>query len=47
VDLHELVKVWFAGLAFDFHPDRYGGDGREMKVLNEAHERLRKLLETL
>jgi hypothetical protein len=42
--LREVVKRWFAGLARDYHPDRIGGDGREMKVLNNAHERLRKLV---
>jgi hypothetical protein len=44
-EMRSVFKTWFAGLARDFHPDRIGGDGREMKVLNEAAERLRKLLE--
>jgi hypothetical protein len=43
-DLRGTIKTWFAGLARDYHPDRIGGDGREMKALNEAHERLRKLV---
>jgi hypothetical protein len=43
LDLRSVVKTWFAGLARDYHPDRRGGDGREMKLLNEAHERLKKL----
>jgi hypothetical protein len=44
LDLRSIVKTWFAGLARDYHPDRRGGDGREMKVLNEAHERLKQLV---
>jgi hypothetical protein len=45
VDVRDVVKRWFAELSMTYHPDRYGGDGREMKVVNHAHERLRKLLE--
>jgi hypothetical protein len=43
-NLRDMIKAWCAGLARDFHPDRIGGDGREMKAINEANERLRKMV---
>jgi hypothetical protein len=43
-DMRMVVKTWFAQLSMKYHPDRFGGDGREMKVVNEAHEKLRELL---
>jgi hypothetical protein len=43
-DLRGVFKKVFAGLARDYHPDRIGGDGREMQVVNEVQERLRKRL---
>jgi hypothetical protein len=42
--LRPVIKTWFAGLARDYHPDRTGDDGKVMAALNEAHERLRKLV---
>jgi hypothetical protein len=44
-DLHNLFRTWFAGLARDYHPDRMGGDGRPMAAINDAAQRLRRLLE--
>jgi hypothetical protein len=43
-DLRAAIKGWFAGLAIAYHPDRRGGDGREMAAINIAAERLRKAL---
>ena len=43
-DLRLAIKTWFAGLARDYHPDRTGDNGKVMAALNEAHERLRKLV---
>jgi curved DNA-binding protein CbpA len=45
VDLRGLMKRWFAELSLRYHPDR-GGTDAEMRVVNDAYERLRKLLET-
>jgi hypothetical protein len=42
-DFRALFRTWFAGLARDYHPDRIGGDGREMVAINDAAERLKKL----
>jgi hypothetical protein len=43
-DLRDRIKSWFAGLARDYHPDRTHDDGKVMAALNDAYERLRKLL---
>ena len=43
-DLAGLVSEWFRGLVRDFHPDR-GGEVQVMQALNEAHVRLKKLVE--
>jgi hypothetical protein len=45
-DWRAVYRQWFAGLARDYHPDRTLDDGKAMKVVNDAAERLRKLLET-
>ena len=42
-DLEASIKVWFRGLALDFHPDRRGST-EGMIAINEAHHRLRKIL---
>jgi hypothetical protein len=42
-NLDGLVKSWYRRLSMDFHPDR-GGSHEAMIAINEAHERLRKLL---
>jgi hypothetical protein len=44
LDIRATIKAWFAGLARDYHPDRTGDDGKVMAALNDAHERLRKLV---
>jgi hypothetical protein len=41
-----IYRQWFAGLARDYHPDRTLDDGKAMAVINDAAERLRKLVET-
>jgi hypothetical protein len=38
-----LIWDWYRGLAMDYHPDR-GGSVEAMKVINEAHARLKKLV---
>jgi hypothetical protein len=38
------IRTWWRGLVRDFHPDR-GGSVEAMQALNEAHERLKKVLE--
>jgi hypothetical protein len=43
-NLKEFVTRWYRKMALRFHPDRLGGDGREMKAINAAAERLRELL---
>ncbi|HWG41558.1 MAG TPA: DUF3820 family protein [Gemmataceae bacterium] len=45
VNVRAALKSWFASLCRDYHPDRTGDDGKVMAALNEANERLRKLLE--
>jgi Putative quorum-sensing-regulated virulence factor len=43
VDLKDVVQRWYRVLALHWHPDR-GGSADAMKTVNDAHERLRKLL---
>jgi uncharacterized protein (DUF3820 family) len=38
-----VLRDWYRGLAMDYHPDR-GGSVEVMKAINEAHDRLRKLV---
>jgi len=38
-----IVREGYRGLALDFHPDR-GGSNEAMRVINEAHDRLRQLV---
>jgi hypothetical protein len=45
VNVKETVRKWFAEMSLTYHPDRFGGDGREMKVVNAAFERLKAMLE--
>jgi hypothetical protein len=40
-----LIRDWYRGLAMEFHPDR-GGSVEAMRAINEAHDRLRKLVGT-
>jgi hypothetical protein len=42
-DWSGVIARWYRQLALDFHPDR-GGSHEAMKVVNEAYNRLRKLL---
>ena len=42
-ELGQKVKSWFRQLAHDYHPDRRGSHDA-MVAINDAHERLRKLL---
>jgi hypothetical protein len=42
-NLPGLIRGWYHSLADDFHPDR-GGSVEAMRVVNEAHDRLRKLV---
>jgi hypothetical protein len=39
----EVVTQWYRQMALRYHPDR-GGTDAEMKVVNDAYERLQKLL---
>jgi hypothetical protein len=41
-DWSALIRQWYRGLVLDYHPDR-GGPHEAMQIINEAHERLRKL----
>jgi curved DNA-binding protein CbpA len=38
-----VLKRWYAGLAWHYHPDR-GGTNEQMKVVNEAYDRLRQMV---
>jgi hypothetical protein len=40
----EIVKTWYRQLSLDFHPDRRKGSHEAMLAINEAYERLRKVL---
>jgi hypothetical protein len=44
IDLRAVLKTWYAGLARDYHPDRSRYGDEAMKIVNECHDRLRKLL---
>src|SRR5262249_37314367 len=44
VDWSGMIAKWYRGLALDYHPDRNGGDATPMKVINDAHGRLKKLV---
>ena len=46
LELEPVLKTWLRSLAMDFHPDRRGGSHEAMTAINEAHDRLRKLLKT-
>src|SRR5262249_47127468 len=39
------IQTWWRGLVRDYHPDR-GGSVEAMQALNEAHERLKKVLDS-
>jgi uncharacterized protein (DUF3820 family) len=41
--LDPLVRRWFNECAMTYHPDR-GGDVESMKVVNDCHDRLRRIL---
>jgi hypothetical protein len=42
-NLEGILKTWYRSLSLDFHPDR-GGSTPAMAAINEAHDRLRKML---
>jgi hypothetical protein len=42
-DWPAVIRQWYRSLCFDFHPDR-GGTTEAMQAINEAHDRLRRLL---
>jgi hypothetical protein len=42
-DLEGIVRTWYRGLCMAYHPD-HGGSVEAMKAINEAHDRLKKLL---
>jgi hypothetical protein len=44
VDWPAVIQGWYRSLCLDFHPDR-GGSKEAMQAINEAHDRLRRLLE--
>jgi hypothetical protein len=44
-DWRPIFRQWFAGLARDYHPDRTLDDGKAMKIVNDAADRLRHLLD--
>lgn len=41
--LEEVVRGWYFDLARKWHPD-HGGNAEAMKAVNDAHEKLRKVL---
>lgn len=43
VDLRAIVDRWYRELCLTYHPDR-GGHHEAMKAVNDAHERLLKLV---
>jgi hypothetical protein len=43
VDWAGILRKWHHGLALDYHPDR-GGHPEAMKAINEAHDRLKRLV---
>ncbi len=42
-DWAAVLRRWYRGLVLDYHPDR-GGSHEAMRAINEAHDRLRKLV---
>jgi curved DNA-binding protein CbpA len=42
--LNDVIDRWYRGLVMDYHPDR-GGSKEAMQAVNDAHDRLRKLVE--
>jgi hypothetical protein len=42
-DWQGAVQQWYRQLTLDFHPDR-GGSTEAMQAINEAYDRLRKVL---
>jgi hypothetical protein len=43
--MKEIVQRWFREQAMKHHPDR-GGDTKVMQAINEAHDRLKELVES-
>jgi hypothetical protein len=43
IDLKTTVQRWYWSLCMKYHPDR-GGSTEVMQAINDAHERLRRLL---
>jgi hypothetical protein len=42
-NLPEIIRSWHRQLCLDYHPDR-GGDTAVMQALNDAHDRLKKMV---
>ena len=42
-DVEGIMRTWWRQLCLDYYPDR-GGDTKVMQALNDAHERLQRLL---
>jgi hypothetical protein len=43
VDWEPIIQGWYRDLSKLYHPDR-GGSVEQMQAVNEAHDRLRKLV---
>jgi hypothetical protein len=45
VDVEGVIRTWYRGLCMTYHPDHGGDhDGLAMRAINDAHNRLKKLL---
>ena len=45
-DLKKTIRQWYRDLCLDYHPDR-GGSTKGMQAINDAYERLEKMLDKL
>jgi hypothetical protein len=43
LDWSAVIRQWYRGLVLEYHPDR-AGSHEAMQVINEAHQRLCKLV---
>ncbi len=43
----EVVRTWYRQMAMEFHPDRRLDNGVAMRAINEAHERLKRIVKEL
>jgi uncharacterized protein (DUF3820 family) len=43
INLPDVISRWYRSLCMDYHPDR-GGDTKVMQAINDAHDRLKKMV---